>query len=72
MVGAYCIEDELIFSRRLVFPDGVGPGDLLAVPNTAGYVMHIVESAFHQLPLAHNVVVDASVARLDAIDEPDR
>ena len=76
-VGAYCIEDELIFSRRFLLPEGVGPGDVLAVPNTAGYVMHIVESASHQLPLARNVVVGAPGAaglaadtRPDAIDAP--
>lgn len=69
LVGAYCIEDELILARRLVFPDGVAPGDAVLLPNTAGYLMHIVESASHQLPLARNVVLDdAGAARLDPID----
>ncbi|WP_158239467.1 FAD/NAD(P)-binding protein [Brachybacterium sp. UMB0905] len=56
VVGAYCIEAELILRRRLHFPSGVAVGDILALPNTAGYLMHILESASHQLPLASNVV----------------
>lgn len=55
LVGAYCIEEELLLRRRFQFPAGVGAGDLVAFPNTAGYLMHIVESASHQLPLATNV-----------------
>ena len=56
LVGAYCIEDELILRRRIRFPRGVAPGDIIAIPNTAGYFMHILESASHQIPLATNVV----------------
>lgn len=56
LVGAYCIEAELILRRRLAFPQGVGVGDVIALPNTAGYLMHILESASHQLPLASNLV----------------
>lgn len=55
LVGAYCIEAELILRRRLVFPQGVAVGDVIALPNTAGYLMHILESASHQIPLASNV-----------------
>ncbi|MDY3127741.1 MAG: FAD/NAD(P)-binding protein [Corynebacterium sp.] len=66
LVGAYCIEDELILRRRIRFPHGVKPGDIIAIPNTAGYFMHILESASHQIPLAHNVVWPA--AELDRID----
>ncbi|MEQ9337598.1 MAG: hypothetical protein RJQ03_10435, partial [Miltoncostaeaceae bacterium] len=57
LVGAYCIERELITWRRLRFPRGVEVGDLLAFPNTAGYLMHILESASHRIPLAANLVV---------------
>ncbi|MGP5007669.1 Y4yA family PLP-dependent enzyme [Brachybacterium tyrofermentans] len=56
LVGAYCIEAELILRRRLRFPRGVERGDIVALPNTAGYLMHILESASHQIPLASNVV----------------
>lgn len=77
LVGAYCIEDELIIRRNMHFPGGIKAGDIIAIPNTAGYFMHILESASHQIPLAKNVVVagagrsaDAGEAtvRLDDID----
>ncbi|MGI0542640.1 FAD/NAD(P)-binding protein [Corynebacterium aquatimens] len=66
LVGAYCIEDELILRRRIRFPQGVAPGDIIAIPNAAGYFMHILESASHQIPLAKNVVWPPG--ELDAID----
>ena len=71
LVGAYCTESELITLRRLSFPAGVRRGDLIAFPNTAGYLMHFLESRSHQFPLAKNLVYDASLAdsRLDPIDQ---
>lgn len=66
LVGAYCIEDEVILRRKIRFPEGVAAGDIIAIPNTAGYFMHILESASHQIPLAKNVVWPDT--RLDAID----
>lgn len=63
LVGAYCIEEELLLRRRFEFPAGVAAGDLVAFPNTAGYLMHIVESASHQLPLAVNVLWDGGSDR---------
>ena len=56
LVGAYCIENEMIMLRRMHFPEGVAAGDVIAIPNTGGYFMHILESASHQIPLACNVV----------------
>ncbi|WP_295010562.1 alanine racemase [uncultured Microbacterium sp.] len=58
LVGAYCIEEELILRRRLRFPDGVSRDDIAAFPNTGGYLMHILESASHRIPLAATVVRD--------------
>jgi diaminopimelate decarboxylase len=47
----------------------VAVGDLVAFPNSAGYLMHILESPSHQIPLARNLVVDADgSAALDPID----
>lgn len=66
LVGAYCIEDEIILRRRMHFPRGVAPGDVIALVNTGGYLMHILESASHQLPLAKNVVWPSR--ELDGID----
>ncbi|MDH2456728.1 FAD/NAD(P)-binding protein [Corynebacterium bovis] len=75
LVGAYCIEDEVIVRRRIRFPRGISVGDVIALPNTGGYFMHILESASHQIPLARNVVaVDAGGPgrldfRVDPVDE---
>lgn len=68
LVGAYCIEDEVIMRRPIVFPQGVQVGDLMVFPNTAGYFMHILESASHQIPLAKNLVEQDGKLTLDAID----
>ncbi len=69
LVGAYCIEEELLLRRRFEFPLGVGARDIVAFPNTAGYLMHIVESASHQLPLAANVLWDGAAWQGDDIDK---
>jgi diaminopimelate decarboxylase len=72
LVGAYCIERELLTWRRLAFPRGVEVGDIVVFPNTAGYLMHILESASHQIPLARNLVVGGPAAAvLDPIDTLD-
>lgn len=68
LVGAYCIEAELIMARPFDFPSGVAVGDVIAIPNTAGYFMHILESASHQMPLAKNVLVTPDGFELDPID----
>jgi diaminopimelate decarboxylase len=71
LVGAYCIERELLTWRRLRFPHGVAVGDIVVFPNTAGYLMHILESASHQMPLARNLVSsEQGELSVDPIDEP--
>jgi diaminopimelate decarboxylase len=72
LVGAYCIERELLSWRRLEFPGGVAVGDLVVFPNTAGYLTHILESASHQIPLARNLIVGDGPPRLDLIDASGR
>lgn len=70
LVGAYCIERELLTWRRLSFPHGVQVGDIVVFPNTAGYLMHILESSSHQMPLARNLILGAGRApQLDPIDQ---
>lgn len=70
LVGAYCTESELISLRRLHFPNGIGVGDLVVIPNTAGYFMHFLESRSHQFPLAKNVVFSRDERfQLDRIDQ---
>jgi diaminopimelate decarboxylase len=69
LVGAYCIERELLSWRRLRFAHGVDVGDIVVFPNTAGYLMHILESSSHQIPLARNLLLGGDgAARLDPID----
>ena len=68
LVGAYCIEEELLLRRRFSFPQGVSRTDTVAFLNTGGYLMHILESASHQLPLARNLVHTGEGWRLDDID----
>jgi diaminopimelate decarboxylase len=69
LVGAYCVERELLTRRLLRLPRGVAVGDLVVFPNTAGYLMHSLESASHQIPLAHNLIVRSGAPPfLDAID----
>ncbi|WP_425397406.1 alanine racemase [Aeoliella sp.] len=70
LLGAYCTETDAILKRRLRFPLGVAPGDLLIFPNTAGYFMHFYECRSHQFPLARNLVWQGPAAepKLDAIE----
>lgn len=68
LVGAYCVEDELILLRRMHFPRGVAAGDLIGLVNTGGYLMHILESASHQIPLARTVVCGENGFEPDPID----
>jgi diaminopimelate decarboxylase len=58
LFGTYCTETDLILKRKLHFPYGVRMGDLIILPNTAGYLMHFRESRSHQFPLANNLVID--------------
>jgi diaminopimelate decarboxylase len=72
LVGAYCVERELLTWRRLRFPTGVRVDDIIVFPNTAGYLMHIVESSSHQIPLARNLILGpGGEPRLDPIDRPE-
>ncbi|MCC9658396.1 Y4yA family PLP-dependent enzyme [Rhodopirellula halodulae] len=71
LVGAYCTESELLCLRKLRFPGGIRVGDLVVFPNTAGYMMHFLESRSHQFPLAKNLVLSGEIAaaELDLIDQ---
>ena len=68
VVGAYCMESEYLTKRRLRFPHGVAVGDRVVFPNTAGYLMHFLESRSHQFPLAKNYERTEQGWSLDAID----
>lgn len=59
LVGAYCLEQELILKRKLRFKTTPKIGDLFVFVNTAGYMMHFYESEAHLFPLAENLVYDS-------------
>lgn len=72
LVGAYCTECDFLLQRKLRFPRGVSRGDLIVFPNTAGYLMHFLESRSHQFPLAKNVYVPRERESSPILDEIDR
>lgn len=57
LVGAYCLEQELILKRKITFLRFPQVGDLIVFPNTAGYMMHFFESEAHLFELATNVIL---------------
>ena len=56
LVGAYCLEQEFILRRKIEFKQFPEVGDLIVIPNTAGYMMHFFESEAHMFELANNVI----------------
>ena len=72
IAGTYCTESEWISLRTFSFSKGIYVGDLLVFPNTAGYLMHFLESRSHQFDLAPNLFWfdenTASAVFLDDID----
>jgi diaminopimelate decarboxylase len=55
LVGAYCLEQELILKRKMEFASLPEVGDLVCFVNTAGYMTHFYESQAHLLDLAKNL-----------------
>ncbi len=68
LAGAYCSEGDFVMHRRLRFDRGVNIGDVVAIPNTAGYLMHFTESRSHQFPLPLNIDLTDGIPKLDRID----
>jgi diaminopimelate decarboxylase len=71
LVGTCCAEGDRIITRRLAFPRGVAQGDVVVIPDTAGYLMHFVEGRIHRDPLPRNVVLreQGMADHLDEVDE---
>lgn len=55
LVGDYCMESDVIIRRHLCFPQPPVRGDLIAFPNTAGYMMHLFESPGHRARLPQTI-----------------
>lgn len=68
LVGAYCLEQELILKRKLYFHQLPQVDDLFVFINTAGYMMHFYESEAHLFPLAKNFVYHTAHKMLEARD----
>lgn len=58
LVGAYCLEQELILKRKITFSKFPEIGDVIAFVNTAGYMMHFYESQAHLFDLATNLFIN--------------
>lgn len=57
LVGAYCLEQDILLKRAVVLPRIPAIGDIVCFPNTAGYMMHFFESEAHLFDLATNLVL---------------
>lgn len=57
LVGAYCLEMDLILKRKVVFGCMPEVGDVVCFVNTAGYLMHFYERDAHLLGFGVNVDV---------------
>lgn len=64
LVGAYCLEQELILKRCIRFRTYPQVGDLMVFINTAGYMMHFYESEAHQFTLAANTFLEPTGGRI--------
>ncbi len=56
--GSYCMDRDLILKRKVFLPQTPAPGDVVCFLNTAGYMMHFLESPGHGFGLAANLVFD--------------
>ncbi|SMO61729.1 Y4yA family PLP-dependent enzyme [Gracilimonas mengyeensis] len=57
--GAYCLEQDIILKRKITLPQLPEIGDVIAFPNTAGYMMHFYETRSHLHPFTKNVIMNA-------------
>ncbi len=55
LVGAYCLEQEMILKRKISLPWLPAVGDMICFVNTAGYMTHFYESQAHLFDLAKNL-----------------
>lgn len=53
-----CLEDDLIYKRKIYLEEKPNNGDCLIFPNTAAYKMGIFESPFVSLKLPERIVID--------------
>ncbi|SDM69498.1 Y4yA family PLP-dependent enzyme [Kriegella aquimaris] len=63
--GAYCLEQDVLLKRKLVFPRLPSRGDYVAFVNTAGYMMHFYETEAHLFELSQNLYINREAENLE-------
>ena len=58
--GAYCLERDILLKRKVELKQLPDVGDFVIFVNTAGYMMHFLESSAHLFPLATNLIWNRS------------
>jgi len=71
LVGAYCLEQELILKRKITLKQIPEIGDIICFINTAGYMMHFYESEAHLFDLARNLVAEYNGESFKVIPDTD-
>ena len=71
LVGAYCLEQELILKRKITFQQMPEVGDMICFVNTAGYMMHFYESEAHLFELAKNLVAEEDNGTFKVVPDGD-
>lgn len=71
LVGAYCLEQELILKRKIALRQMPEIGDIFCFVNTAGYMMHFYESEAHLFDLARNLVAQENGTNFHIIPDTD-
>lgn len=71
LVGAYCLEQEIILKRKLAFKQMPQIGDMICFVNTAGYMMHFYESEAHLFELAKNLVAEEDRGAFKVVPDED-
>lgn len=69
LTGAYCLEQDIILKRKIQLPRLPGIGDVIAFPNTAGYMMHFYETRSHLHAFTTNLVVRSADSLSFTLDE---
>ncbi|HMO18986.1 MAG TPA: alanine racemase [Oligoflexia bacterium] len=54
-VGNFCLERDFIFKRKISLSRKPNIGDIILIPNTAGYFMHFHETEGHEMRLPNNI-----------------
>lgn len=65
--GAYCLEQDVILKRKLVFPKLPEINDFAVFVNTGGYMMHFYETQAHLFDLSQNLYIPDDHFAIDTV-----